>query len=88
MSLLDIFAHNSELILPQRAPLAGVGSQMISSFFLGGNMLPGGELQIDARGKKIKFWNFWECPLYEMWKYAFNMHMLKLEMVYKHDESI
>ena len=23
-------------------------------------------------GKKIKIWNFWEHPLYEIWEYAFN----------------
>ena len=23
--------------------------------------------------KKLKFWNFWECPLYEIWGYALNL---------------
>ena len=31
-------------------------------------MLLGGELQIDAHN--FKFWNFWECPLYEIWEYT------------------
>ena len=25
------------------------------------------------RCKKFKFWNFWECPLHEIWEYAFNL---------------
>ena len=40
---------------------------MIPVKFLYGNVLLGGELQIDAKNS-----NFWERPLYEISEYAFN----------------
>ena len=41
---------------------------MISAKFLWGNVLFGGKLQIGA--KKIKFWNLWKRPQYEIGEYA------------------
>ena len=32
--------------------------------------------------KKIKFWNFWELPLYEFWEYAFKYGLIIQGMIY------
>ena len=41
---------------------------MASAKSLWGTVLFGGKLQ-DAKNSNLE--NFWKCPLYEMWEYAF-----------------